>query len=53
MPTNVTREWLAVRGTEIVARGGKKAQARRAAHELGEEFDEIAAVPKGGVHGVF
>lgn len=47
------REWLAVRGTEAVAVGGSKSQARRAAHELDEEFDTIAAVPKGGVHGVF
>lgn len=38
-------DWGAVRGEQIVAKGGTKEQARRAADHLGEEYWEIIALP--------
>lgn len=52
-PVEIEREWMALRGDRIVAKGGTKEQARRAAEHLGREYLEVVAMPKGGVHGVY
>lgn len=47
-PHQMERQWIAVRGDRIVGKGNTEGQASRAATEMGEEYWEIVAVPKGG-----
>lgn len=45
----IERHWIAVRGDRVVAKADTKPRAATSADQLGEEYSEVVAVPKGGV----
>lgn len=42
------REWIAVRGERIVAKADTQERAAVVAEQLGETYEQVVAVPKGG-----
>lgn len=42
----IEKDWMAVKGDKIVAKGETKDQARRAAEHLDREYDKVVANPK-------
>lgn len=42
----IKKDWMAIRGDKIVAKGETKEQARMAAEHLGREYDKVVANPK-------
>lgn len=46
MPVEIEKDWIAVRGERIVAKGRTKEEAQRVAEYFEEDYELIVAVPK-------